>query len=169
MTDYEGNIIQDNPSPQRLILDDSPVPSYISDTFDAHSLIKTFASACTIAPLPPYDPTDPESLAEHLTSQNNISNFAISVGSTTCHPGPYLFNDLAESQPNIDSRPSDLAPTLCSTTATSRTKGFTAEHLSRVWRIDVPTAKRTIENTTQLCRRTENPTYLGIILQTTVC
>ena len=158
MTDYEGNIIQNNPSPQRLILDDSPIPSYISDSFGVHSLIKTFASACTIAPLPTYDPTDPESLAEHLTSQNNISNFAISVGSTTCHPWPYLFDDPTEPQPNNDSRTFDPTPILCSTTATTRTKGFTAEHLSRVWRIDIPTAKRTIENTTQLCRRTENPT-----------
>ena len=93
-----------------------------------------------------------------LTSQNNISNFAISVGSTICHSGPYLFNNSAKSQTHNDSGSPDLAPILCSTTATSRTKGFTAEHLSRVWRIDIPTAKRTIENTTQLCQRTENPT-----------
>ena len=38
-------------------------------------------------------------------------------------------------------------------------KGVSAETLSKIWRIDLETAKKTLEVTTQACNRTENPAF----------
>ena len=92
MTNFKGNVIQDNPSSRHLVLDDSPSQPY-QNTLPTLSTLTPFLKHLHLhVPLhlwhPSYELTDPESLAEHLTVQQNVSNFAISVGSTTYHSSP---------------------------------------------------------------------------------
>lgn len=65
-----------------------------------------------------------------------------------------LFDDIYE---QIQTGQIDIDAIMASATFTNNTKGVTAEHLSKIWRIDSDTAKRTLEVTTQHSRRTEDP------------
>ena len=144
MSDHEGNIITANPSPHRLLLDDTPVPDHIANAFQIHSLSNRLSSACSIAPLELYDSNYPESLAEHLSAQRNMSDFSITVGSTTAHLAPHLFDDSSKPITQVEVESLDLDSTMSSTIATHRTKGFTAEHLSKVWRTTAPRIHTTL-------------------------
>jgi hypothetical protein len=42
----------------------------------------------------------------------------------------------------------------------SKSKGIDAEHLSKVWRIDLKAAERTLDITSQNSKQTDNPTLL---------
>ena len=52
----------------------------------------------------------------------------------------------------------DLDEFMASSASAANPRGVTPEHLSKIWRISVPDAKRTIETTSQNAVRTEDPT-----------
>ena len=52
----------------------------------------------------------------------------------------------------------DLDEIMVSATHANPRKGVDAEHLSKIWRIDLETARRTLEVTTQRSNRVDNPT-----------
>jgi len=51
MCDHEGNVVASHSQPVRLILDDSPIPEYILEALNVHSLSSKPTVGCTIAPL----------------------------------------------------------------------------------------------------------------------
>ena len=103
---------------------------------------------------------DPATLASSLSERGEIGRFMASIGSTNAVDCDYLF-DIAES---LDTNEPvcigeiDLDPFFVSSAHADRPKGVSAEQLSKVWRIDLETAKRTLEVTTQRCQRSEDPT-----------
>ena len=52
----------------------------------------------------------------------------------------------------------DLDKIMISATHADKEKGIDAEHLSKVWRIDLKLAERTLDITSQHSKRTDNPT-----------
>ena len=51
----------------------------------------------------------------------------------------------------------DMDDVMASATTAKSTNAIDAAHLSKVWQIDIETAKRTLEVTTQHSQRTQNP------------
>ena len=108
---------------------------------------------------------DPVSLAELLSERMKVGEFAMNIGSTTAgDTSPYLFDDV----PNSDNDPL-MEPTgieddelmeffQASSTTASHPKGVTPQHLSKVWRINIEDAKRTLDVTTQLLKHGDDPT-----------
>jgi hypothetical protein len=54
----------------------------------------------------------------------------------------------------------DLDEVMLSATHVQKTRGVDANHLSKIWRIDLKTAERTLEITSQSSKRVDNPTLL---------
>jgi hypothetical protein len=94
-----------------------------------------------------------------------ISGFKMSIGSTTTAPStndPLLSSEPVSFQVNLDDLDSiidDISSTSANIQSTmdGRPNGVTAKHLSKVWKFDVKTAKRTIEVTTQLTQHEADP------------
>ena len=86
---------------------------------------------------------DPATLASSLSERGEIGRFMASIGSTNAVDCDYLF-DIAES---LDTNEPvcigeiDLDPFFVSSAHADRPKGVSAEQLSKVWRIDLETAK----------------------------
>ena len=88
---------------------------------------------------------DPDLMEATISDRLIFSKFATAMGSTTINDdGCELFEAM-----------SDAA--IGSTTVGKR-KGVTAEHLSKIWRIDHKMAERTLDQTTQLNRRGSDST-----------
>jgi hypothetical protein len=102
--------------------------------------------------------TDCASFENKVCNAAAISDFKMSIGSTTAIPP--IKDDLFRSSPvsfqvdldDLESMMEDISASSADIKATmaGRPNGVTAKHLSKVWKIDVKTAKRTIEVTTQL-------------------
>ena len=87
-----------------------------------------------------------------------ISRFASAIGSMNSHSEKYLF-DLS---PDYSDEPTigdlDLDSFCASDTHAEAPKGISADQLSKVWKIDLESAKRTLDVTTQKCKRSNDPT-----------
>ncbi|GAF79741.1 unnamed protein product, partial [marine sediment metagenome] len=102
---------------------------------------------------------DPSELAYALSERAVISKFAVSVGATNAYQGDYLFDSPSVSMDGPTTGEIDLDEYFtASATHAEAPKGVSVEQLSKVWRIDLETAKRTLDVTTQRCKRSENPT-----------
>lgn len=107
---------------------------------------------------------DPYSLAHALDIRGKHGRFTASVGSTISLEKEYLFPELIFLPTN---NPKITPPTfddeidhdLFSIHATSAkdSKGVKADHLSKIWKIDLQSAKRTLDVTTQLVKHTADP------------
>ena len=85
---------------------------------------------------------DPGSFVANLEERAAMSHFGMSVGSM--HGAPDDYNDLFS--PGISAAHAEPP------------KGVSAKHLSKIWKIDLDTAKRTLEVTSQRCKHdTGNP------------
>ena len=99
---------------------------------------------------------DPDFLLDKLTERFEASSFACSIGATTTHDEDYLFDDGNADHMDIDLDGDDL-DLFVSALGTGRTRSdIDATHLSKVWRIDLESAKRTLEATTQSRIHTPN-------------
>lgn len=104
------------------------------------------------------------SLSEKLQERLKASEYAISVGATHAMPEltSFLFDD--DDPGGYDSNDVSISEAVgfddeelmeyfqVSATTASRPKGVSAEHLSKVWRIDLDAAKKTLDVTTQLLK-----------------
>ena len=124
---------------------------------------------------------DDQVLYQRLQARSTLEKFQMSIGSTNATENKFLYRE--EEEPNdTDSAMSiesteendeeildglfvsatkgeiDLDSIMISATHAGKPKGIDAEHLSKVWRIDLEAAQRTLEVTTQHSRRTDNPT-----------
>ena len=96
---------------------------------------------------------NPRSFAECINERAGIGKFQMSIGSTTAyvnHDDDELFCD----EPIVGRM------TLADVDAAHANppKGVTAKDLAKVWRIDVETARKTLQNTTQLKKQDGNNT-----------
>jgi hypothetical protein len=100
-----------------------------------------------------------------VDNASTISDFKMSIGSTNAIP-PINTDDLFECNPvsfqvnldELDSIIKDASTTSADIKAAMAGKpnGVTAKHLSKVWKIDIETAKKTIDVTTQLRQHESN-------------
>jgi hypothetical protein len=103
-----------------------------------------------------------ETLYELLQDRADLGRFQMSIGSTDAMPGLYLASD-TESASDASSISDgealgdlfaeatrgdiDLDEVMLSATHARKTKGIDAAHLSKIWRIGLKTAERTLEVT----------------------
>ena len=123
-----------------------------------------------------------EVLYQRLEARAQLGDFMMSVGSTTVNKDSYIEVETVYSDSDADDDMSiasedmdedawrheiaqqakagkiDLDEILASATHAGRSQGVDAEHLSKVWRISVDEANRTLEVTTQGQVHTDNPT-----------
>ena len=107
---------------------------------------------------------DPLAFAAALDARATIRSFSVSIGATNAVDdvfclekdvdGPLLDNEMDISMLNPDLLDEIFTS---SATSASHVKGVTAEHLSKIWKIDKDTANRTIDVTTQRVRRSDDP------------
>jgi hypothetical protein len=97
-----------------------------------------------------------------LKARADLGRFQMSIGSTDATPELYLASDsnsdassigddkaLDELSDEATQGEIDLDEVMLSTTHAGKTKGVDATHLSKMWRIDLKTAKRTLDVTSQ--------------------
>jgi hypothetical protein len=117
-----------------------PIPKDINDDRHLHAIDPSLV-ASTIA----------SSLSEQRAS---FGQFFSSIGATTAHFNDVLFPELVEDDINLIGQ-LDLDDYMLSSADATNTRGVTAEQLSKVWRIDLPTAAKTIDVTSQRCVRSQ--------------
>jgi hypothetical protein len=123
-----------------------------------------------------------QTLYSRMAERANLGRFQASIGSTNATDSAYLVetvddNDTQDDETRNDDDSSneddllfddiyegslrgeiDLNKIMVSAAHAGRSKGIDAEHLSKTWRIDLETAKRTLDITSQKSMRKENPT-----------
>jgi hypothetical protein len=169
-TDFEGNMM-DHKYVKNNLIDECDIPAIDCGDIDAVLAAHYEASvrsdfcdviAANISAITDTAHTlkaDCTSFEDKMNNAAAISDFKMSIGSTSANACP-VEEDLFITAPisfsvNLD----ELEEMIEGYTATSaevraamagRPNGVTAKHLSKVWKIDVETAKRTIDVTTQL-------------------
>lgn len=99
---------------------------------------------------------DPETLVDKLTERFEASNFGMSIGATTASNYEFLFDDGELDEMDIDLDNDDL-DMFVSAFGTGKTRhDVDAKHLSKVWRIDLDSAQRTLDATSQSRTHTPN-------------
>lgn len=122
-------------------------------------------------------------LYDRLSVQEEISNMKMSIGSCETYKGRTLIGDVAEPPINTDdpmqddvevkdmnmeefmnemiedeaSGQIDFDEVMASATYAKPSKGVTASHLSKIWKIDLKTAQQTVDATSQLRKHSEDP------------
>ena len=123
---------------------------------------------------------DPVQLYTKLLERRNVGTFAATIGSTTVGSNsPYVWEEddtiSTNDSSNDDATNDDLIDdfdidnfkidldemvSMMVSTISSKPTGVTAEHLSKIWRIDTKTVEKTLDITTQLLHRYQDPTLL---------
>ena len=121
---------------------------------------------------------DEHLLYHALNMRNKHGQFAMSIGATNILDQPYLDDDddsqdssdedvisQDDSDDDFDPMESDddtnealLDNFMASTAQAGKTRGVDPKHLSKIWRISLEDAQRTIDVTTQPSTRTDDPT-----------
>jgi hypothetical protein len=126
---------------------------------------------------------DDMALYERLSARLDLGKFQASIGSTDAPGNEYLIDDYEDNATNPSTDVSDdeeseeenddrlldeiyegsvrgeidLDEHLVSAAHAGRHGGIDAEHLSKVWKIDLDSAKRTLDVTSQRSKRTDDP------------
>ena len=110
--------------------------------------------------------------------RNEYGQFAMNIGATSILDQPYLDDDddshdsSHDDDTSQDNSDDDFDPIeldddtnevllgniMASTAQTGKTRGVGPKHLSKIWRISHEDAQRTIDVTTQMSTRTDDPT-----------
>ena len=106
---------------------------------------------------------DPVQMYDKLLQRRNIGTFAASIGSTTIGSNSPFVSDRSDNNilndldlDNFDIDFDEIVSTAGATVA-SKPLGVTSQHLSKIWRIDPKIAEKTLDVTTQLLRRSQDP------------
>ena len=172
MVDSEGNLSQ--PSRHtKLLLDDIPIDDAIISSLEVSSAhqqrIDAIASYTTSSSgIPCIASLDsswnladvnqvlvPQLLAAALVQQEKLSSYASAVGSTTVHQSHILFPETLDDTQDLDE--SEVDDYMISNATAIATQGIQANHLSKIWKIDLPTAQKTLQVTNQRCVRAVGP------------
>jgi hypothetical protein len=99
-----------------------------------------------------YSPTlVPEVFEAKLQRQREVGHFASNIGSCNAHHEDILFPEVNDNLSCIEIGSLNFDDSFeASATFAGRAKGVNPSRLAKVWRINLDTAKRTIESTTQL-------------------
>ena len=110
------------------------------------------AVLCEVSPT-----LDPLNFADALIENATLGHISSAMGSTAPFLGDVLFDkdDLIGNRPSGEIDENEFFS--ASSTTASRPKGVSAEKLSKVWKIDLDEAKKTIKVTTQHRKHSDNP------------
>jgi hypothetical protein len=122
---------------------------------------------------------DPNEMCSRLCEKADVGRFKMSIGSTNVTNSEYLqVETVSETESTSDQEEDtsmglsddffdtisdpllaeiDLDEYMASAAHAKPRRNTTAEHLSKVWRIDLETARKTLDITSQNCGRTDNP------------
>jgi hypothetical protein len=125
---------------------------------------------------------DEQVLYGRLTARADLGKFKASIGSTDVSEGEYLIDDDSATETSSDDNmieldsddededqaldelydratigEIDLDTIMVSATHTGKSKGVDPAHLSKIWKIDLKTAERTLDVVSQYNKRTEDP------------
>jgi hypothetical protein len=93
----------------------------------------------------------PQVFEAKLTRQQEVGHFSSTIGSCNANYEDILFPEVEEDLSCIEIGSLDFDDSFeAAATFAGRAKGVGPSHLAKVWRIDLDTAKRTIDATTQL-------------------
>ena len=178
MVDWEGNMIEKQHRRQILLSD---VPEDIDMSAAAViSAVETSAIDSNLERLgdawldhdTPDDRVshidDPQALCNALSARATDSHFMTSIGATSAFNHDCLveegdtvidgddvdLDELLTDSANLLDGQLDFDEVMQSATHARITRDVTPEHLSKIWKIDLDTAKRTLEVTSQHCART---------------
>ena len=101
---------------------------------------------------------EPVLLSNALEERGTIRRFASTIGSMNAHSGKYIFDLSQDSSDDPTIGDLDLDSFFASATHAEAPKGISSDHLSKVRKIDLESAKRTLDVTTQKCKRSYDPT-----------
>ena len=109
---------------------------------------------------------DPMLMVDLMTARREIGIFAMSIGSTRHESSRYLFDNddddddsMLDLDEMIDSATRLTYPEQMEAGGThaSRSQGVSPEFLAKIWRIDLKDAQRTLNVTSQLLKRSDDP------------
>ena len=159
MVDHEVNMIEEHHRIRILL-------SEIQDDLNNDHMISSI-EAKTIDEI--FDKTQPIEMEEHeicisMVEKALDSHFKMSIGATKPFKGRYVLDEYEEdlndsSTTDETSSDSELDPDneeeldafMASATHAGKPKGISAEMLSKVWMIDLETARKTLQVTSQNC------------------
>jgi hypothetical protein len=118
---------------------------------------------------------DDKTLCELMHKRADLGRYQSAIGSTNASSSQYLFDTLSAVEnelPRTDDEGAlidwlhegavngtlDLDAVMASSAHARQSRGVDAEHLSKVWRVDIDTAREVVGTTTQHNTRTEHPT-----------
>ena len=117
-------------------------------------------SSCPLEAINPI--FNPLTFAAALDAPATISSFLVSIGATNAVGDFFCLEKdfdgtLLDNEVDISMLNPDLLDDIFTSSATSASHMKTAEHLSKIWKIDKDTTNRTIDVTTQRVRRSDDP------------
>lgn len=169
MTDWEGNIVEAQHR-VKILLSEVPENEDINDAAVIGSVesnaIDRNCERISEMPWPEFAPEqsgievspiyDQSMLLSKLSGKAEDGHFKMSVGATTPYESRYLVETTLsdDESPELELDDFDIEEFMSSATHARMTRDTDAQHLSTIWRIDLETAKRTLETTSQHCART---------------
>lgn len=166
MLDFQGSVIEPKDRVRILIADLEQDDALIAEA-TISSVETVFIDKCVITTDEPSSHLsdyeikevsailDPSSLSNLLQDRANVGKFSMAIGATDVHEDRYLFND--PEIPDVFNTYDILDEIMVSPTHAAPLNGVNAYDLSKVWRIDLESAQRTLDVTTQHQRRKDNP------------
>lgn len=156
MMDYEGHVIDADSRPKRILLEDvemEPLQPHI-DAVQVGAVETAYLDEISETKVDlPLDNQQSPSLPDALEAQAAISSFAANIGATE----PYLESILFPEYDDMVVTPVgelNFDEIMASATTATATRGVDPGYLSKIWKIDLKTAERTVDVTTQRCVRT---------------
>ena len=174
MTDWQGNVLDVKDRPQQIIIEnesmiDAHVESLTVSAAEASFIDQVATTRDVIGThdfgeLPPIHCDNYRSgsscFAASIAEQANIASFSAAFGAIEAHLDDLLFPEY-DGDTLLPIGQIDLDEIMASSTTTTGIRGVSAEHLSKIWKIDLPTAKRTVEVTSQRCPRPAKENLAG--------
>ena len=174
MTNWNGDVLDSKDRPQRIIIEDGPINTThveaITVSAAEASIVNEVAAARStigkpdLGEPPPIileeDRHGPTCFAASLSAQADLHDFAARIGSLDAHLDDILFPEY-DGDTLLPIGQIDLDEYITSSATATGVRGVSAEHLSKIWRIDLPTAERNIDVTSQRCPRPAKDNLAG--------
>ena len=176
--DWNSQIIEPKDR-TRIMLQDLPEDELIilythisSIEMDIHDVVESASSAIgkDIYEVPPVfsgvssvlssisPVVDPVLISNALEERGTIGIFTSVIGYVNAHSAKYLFDLSPKSSDEPTRGELDLYSLFASANHAEAPKGISADQLSKVWKIDLDSAKRNLDVTTQRCKRSDDLT-----------
>ena len=169
MVDHQGNVIVPSQRPKRILLQDVEPDATFDTSLEVStveaSAIDQVASCRPTIGRPDLGEPPPFVLDEDrhssaacfaaaVLAHDEISEFHAAIGATVGFDGDVLFPEF-EGETILPVGQLDMDDIMVKDVHATNSRGVNAETLSKIWRIDLETAQRTIDVTSQRCVRSE--------------